>query len=159
MTIPIGPFPAPRDRAHRARVINVQVEQLTTGQYRLSTPHARGWAEVAGNPVALVRALQGAFREVEVAAYARARGEAYDLDALTSHVPGDPLAALPQRRVRSRNPHRRAAHSPADWTKVGEMVDRTGAVMWRSPGGRMYGEGTKAVQNVITKRRALGLPT
>lgn len=154
MDIPLGP---PRDVPHRARVISLQVEQLLDGTMRLSTPHARGWAAVARTPAELARSLSAAFIETSVAAYSRARGEAYDLDVLTSHVPGDALANLPPQRVRSKSPNRRKAHSPADWQKV-TMADRSGAV-WRSPGGRMYGEDTQAVQSVIRKRASMGLPT
>jgi hypothetical protein len=152
--IPLGP---PRDVAHRARTISVQVEHRLDGTMRISTPHARGWAAIARTPFELARGLQQAFIETSVAAYARGRGEAYDLDAMTSHVPGDALASLPPQRVRSKSPQRRKAHSPADWQKV-TMEDRSGA-MWRSPGGRMYGSQTAAVQSVIRKRVAMGLPT
>jgi hypothetical protein len=147
----------PTTAAHRPRVISVQVEQLADGSLRLSTPHARGWAAVAHDPVQLARGLEAAFLETSVAAYSRARREPYDLDALTSHQPGDPLADRPQQRVRSRNPARRAAHSPAAWEKV-TMEDKSGA-MWRSPGGRLYREDTQAVRNVVAKRRGMGLST
>lgn len=153
MELPLG---RPRDVPHRARTISVQVEQLLDGTFRLSTPHARGWAAVARTPVELARGLSAAFIETSVAAYARGRGEAYDLDVLTSHVPGDPLAHLPPQRVRSKSPQRRKAHSPADWQKM-TMEDRSGSV-WRSPGGRMYGADTAAVRSVVRKRVAMGLP-
>lgn len=154
MDLPLGP---PRDVPHRARVINVQVEHMLDGTFRISTPHARGWAAVARTQAELARGLSQAFIETSVAAYARGRGEAYDLDVLTSHVPGDPLANRPPQRVRSRSPQRRKSHSPADWQKVA-MTDQSGS-MWRSPAGRMYGEATLAVQSVIRKRRSMGLPT
>jgi hypothetical protein len=154
MELPLGP---PRNVPHRARTINVQVEHMLDGTMRISTPHARGWAAVARTPMELARGLAQAFVETSVAAYARGRGEAYDLDVLTSHVPGDALANLPPQRVRSKSPQRRKAHSPADWQKV-TMEDRSGA-MWRSPGGRMYGAETAAVRSVVRKRAAMGLPT
>lgn len=138
-------------------MINVQVEHMTDGSMRISTPHARGWAAVARTPVELARGLSQAFIETSVAAYARARGQAYDLDAMTGQVPGDPLASLPAPRVRSKSPQRRKAYSPADWQKV-TMDDRSGA-MWRSPGGRMYRAETAAVRSVVRKRAAMGLPT
>lgn len=151
------PLPPPRDVPHRPRAINVQVEHLPDGTMRISTPHARGWAAVARTPIELARSLRQAFIETSVAAYARSRRTGYDLDLLTSHVPGDPLANLPRQRVRSRSPQRRKAHSPADWEKVA-MTDQSGA-KWRSPGGRLYGEQTAAVQSVIRKRRGMGLST
>lgn len=140
---------------HRPSAIMLQVESLPTGGYRFSSPQARGWAAVASNPGDLMRGLGAAFQEVQIASYARARGEAYDLDALTMHVPGDALADTPQRRIRKpRNPNARRTHSPADWSK---MTDESGT-RWRSPSGRMYREDTTTVRNMVARRAALGLP-
>jgi len=140
---------------HQPSAIMLQVETLPSGGYRFSSPQARGWAAVAANPGDVLRSLHTAFQEVQIASYARARAEVYDLDALTAHVPGDPLAAAPQQRIRRpRNPNTRRTHSPADWSK---MTDQSGT-RWRSPSGRMYREDTATVRNMVAKRTALGLP-
>jgi hypothetical protein len=137
---------------HQVQAVTLQVEVLSNGAYRLSTPHARGWAAVAASPRDLVRALGDAFTEVQVASYARMKGEVYDLDKLTMQVPGDALAASAAGRVRR---PARQTHSPADWSK---LVDQSGT-RWRSPSGRLYRENTRTVRNMVAKRAALGLPT
>jgi hypothetical protein len=143
---------------HQVRSITVRVEQLAGGKLRISTPTARGWAAVAGNQPELARAIAGAFTEAQVAAYARWRGTQYDLDALTAHVPGDPLAGKkPERKSAKGNKRaprtgegwsygqqRPDVHLPNEWT---EQPDGR----WRSPSGRMYRH--DAAQVVRVRRR------
>lgn len=139
--------------SHRTpRAISVLVEQLPSGGYRLSTPHARGWAATCSTPTQLATALHHAYREATIAAYARAKGAVYDLDQLTGQVVGDVLAGGTTGRARRPRTTRRAAHSPADWS----MADNGS---WRSPSGRIYGPETLAVQRVKAKRTAMGLPS
>lgn len=139
-----------QSNAHLPRAIMLMVEPQKDGTLRISTPHARGWAATASNPLGLARAVQGAIVEVQVASYARQRGHVYDLDGLTAQVPGDPLAARPvSREPRARRSRR--SHPPDAW----QMVD---GGSWRSPNGRVYGAGTKIVRNVVARREALGLP-
>lgn len=152
-SMPPARLPALPGSTHTPRVIALQVEVIPGGGYRLSTPHARGWAATCKTPLELASALPKAFTEVSVAAYARAKGGVYDLDALTGQVPGDPLAhAAPRRAKAPRTGARRAAHSPADWS----MTDNG---TWRSPAGRIYGANTLTVQRVKAKRATMGLPT
>lgn len=134
----------------RVRTISLQVETLPTGALRVSSPLARGWAGVARTPHELARVMADAFTEVSVASYARAHGEAYDLDALTGSVPGDSLAGGAAPRVRRAQGGRKAYH-PGLWTKLPNG-------WWRSPGGRDYGPDTKIVRDVIRRRTDLGLP-
>jgi len=135
----------------RVRVMTVQVEALKSGGFRLSSPQARGWAAVATTQRDLAIALQRGFVEVSCASYARAKGSHYDLDALTTHVPSDPLASTPQRRVRGQRAKRREAYAPEAWTKYDDG-------RWRSPAGRVYRADSMAVKNVVRKRVAKGLP-
>lgn len=136
---------------HVPTAIMVMVEPLASGGYRLSTPHARGWAARVRNPIELAQGVQKAFTEVQVAAYARAHGLVYDLDNLTAQVTGDPLAGRPvSREARPRRGRR--SHSPADW----QMTDNGS---WRSPKGRVYGVNTQVVQRVLAGRQRLGLAT
>lgn len=136
----------------RVRSISVEITHLRNGGYRVAMTGARGWAAVATNPVQLARAVEQGFLESQVAAYARAKGEAYDLDALTTHVPGDALADSPQGRARDRRAPRRAkVFAPEEWTRMEDG-------RWRSPGtGRAYREDSKLVQGILAKRGAAGL--
>lgn len=153
--LPHQPFPATPARSHRPQTIALQVDDLGNGRYRLSTPHARGWAAQASNPVTLARALMAAFCEVEVAAYSRQRGNAYDLDVLTVQVPGDPLASAPQarqRRATSAARTSRKRYPPENWEQLADDSGR-----WRSPSGRVYRADTRIVRDVKARRAALGL--
>lgn len=141
----------PPASAQRVTTITLQVEALGAGGLRLSTPQARGWAAVARTQTELAKAVQAAYLEVSCASYARAKGAPYDLDVLTTHVPGDSLAAAPQRRVRGRVARRKTYHVE-DWTRMEDG-------RWRSPSGRVYREDTTAVRNVVRKRAEKGLPT
>lgn len=142
---------------HQVRSITIRVDQLEGGKLRISTPTARGWAAVAGNQPELARAIQGAFTEAQVAAYARWRGAQYDLDTLTAHVPGDALAGKKPQRQKGGNKRaprtgegwsygqqRPDVHLPNEWT---EQPDGR----WRSPSGRMYR--ADAAQVVRVRRR------
>jgi hypothetical protein len=147
------PLPVPGNRpGMRVRVIPLQVETLDGGGMRLSTPLARGWSKVARTSTELSRVVQEAFLEVSCASYARARGERYDLDALTIQVPGDPLAGGRPGRERTGRTTRRKSHAVEAWTR---MDDGT----WRSPAGRFYSPDTTVVRNVVAKRERKGLPT
>lgn len=134
----------------RVQTISLMVEAMPSGRYRLSTPHARGWAAEVGTQVELARALASAFTEVSVASYARAKNVPYDLDALTERVAGDPLAAAPRTRARSGPRARRKTYHPADWTRFEDGS-------WRSPSGRTYRADSKQVQGVIRARRERGM--
>lgn len=146
--------PLPSRAGGRVRTIPLQVDQLPGGGLRISSPAARGWAGTARTTYELARVVQQAFQEVAVASYARAKGMPYDLDVLTTHVPGDPLADTPQRRVRnaSRRTARHKSYAVEDWTRMEDG-------RWRSPAGRAYRADSTAVQNVIRKRQEKGLPT
>lgn len=145
-------------QGHQPRSIPLQVDVLADGRFRLSTPVARGWAVVASDPRQLFQGVRSAFTEVAVASYARAKREPYDLDKLTGHVPGDPLAGTRQSRVPGARPAgRRKSYNPEDWVKLSDRSD--GGAVWQSPSGRRYREDTKVVRSVLTRRAALGLET
>lgn len=147
---PARPLPLPAG-SHVPTAIMVMVEPLASGGYRLSTPHARGWAAAVRTPIELAQGMQRAFTEVQVSAYARTHGKVYDLDGLTSQVSGDPLAGRPT--TREQRPRRgRRTHSPADW----KMTDNGS---WKSPNGRVYGPSTQVVQHVLEGRKRMGLST
>jgi len=139
----------PPGGAHIPTAIMMLVEPLASGGYRLSTPHARGWAARVRTPIELAQGVHKAVTETQVAAYARAHGKVYDLDGLTGQVAGDPLAGQPVSREQRRRRGRRS-HSPADWS----MTDNGS---WKSPNGRVYGPSTQVVQRVLAGRERMGL--
>lgn len=134
----------------RVRTISLTVEATPAGRYRLSSPHARGWAAEVGSQLELARAIASAFTEVSVASYARAKGTPYDLDALTERVEGDALANQPRTRARSGPRGKRKTYHPADWRKFEDG-------RWQSPSGRVYRENTRQVQGVIRARLERGM--
>lgn len=152
-----GPAPV----AHQVRSVLVQIDSLSTGELRISTPAARGWAVTARSQSDLVRAIGGAFTEAQIAAYARWKGGAYDLDALTAAVPGDPMAPPRERAARRDYPgpgvgygpgrRRPDTSAPEDWVKMEDG-------RWRSPAGRAYRPDTMMVAKVKARRIARGLP-
>lgn len=145
-----------RRPGHQPSSIPLQVDVLADGRFRLSTPVARGWAAVASDANQLYQAMRSAFTEVAVASYARAKREPYDLDQLTGHVPGDPLAGSRQSRIPGARPAgRRKSYNPEDWVKLTDQSD--GGAVWQSPSGRRYREDTKVVRSVLTRRAQLGL--
>jgi len=134
----------------RVRMIPLQAEILPEGGIRISSPLARGWAGHARTAAELANTLATAFVEVEVAGYALAKGENYDQDRLTEHVPDDALAGT--KMARRRGPvARRAAHPPEAW-----KMNDDGS--WQSPAGRRYPETSPHVQRVIAKLQAKASP-
>lgn len=134
----------------RVHTISLTVEAAPGGRYRLSTPHARGWAAEVGNQNELARAIASAFTEVSVASYARAKGTPYDLDALTERVEGDPLANRPRTRARNGPRGKRKTYHPGDWSKFEDG-------RWQSPSGRVYRADTRQVRGVIKARLERGM--
>lgn len=142
----------------RVTTVSLTVEAMPGGRYRLSSPHARGWAATVSNQNELARAVAGAFTEVSVASYARAKGHAYDLDVLTERVAGDMLASAPRARATETGAlvtattrrTRGKTHHPADWSRMEDG-------RWQSPSGRAYRADTKQVRAVIKARLERGL--
>lgn len=132
----------------RVTTISLTVEARADGRYRISSPHARGWAAEVGTQLELARALSTAFTEVAVASYARAHNAPYDLDVLTGQVAGDVLANQPQARTRSGGRRKRKTYHPSEWTQFENGT-------WRSPGGRTYRADAKQVQAVVRARMEL----
>lgn len=147
------PLSSNASRPHQIRDLPVRVERLADGGMRITTPLARGWAAVARDQHQLARSIASAFAEAEVASYSRFRGQVYDLDAMTGHVPGDALAGSAQGRVRGPAARRRTKKSyPVTlWQKLPNGH-------WRSPSGRSYRPDTRAVQQMVARRVAEGLP-
>lgn len=151
--------PAPPGVAHQVRAVTVRVEQLPNGRYRLSTPAARGWAAVGGTPNEIGRAVASAFVEAQCAAYARWRGERYELDNLTEPVDGDPMAPprapLRPRTNRAnvgfgRNQERPDQHDVHDWERMPDG-------RLRSPAGHVYRRDSLIGQRVVARAQRAGI--
>lgn len=129
---------------HEPTMITLTVQQLPGNRWRLASPLARGWSAVVSTPHELARATQVAFREVGVAAYARQRGETYDLEWLenltAAAVARDtPAVAKPPMM---RKPKR---HDPMAWEELPNG-------RWRCPSGRTFRADAQQVQNVLRLR-------
>lgn len=145
---------------HQVRELSLRVEALPNGALRVSTESARGWAAVVRTSMQLTAAIQEAFTEAQVAAYARAHGQRYDLDELTDPIPGDPLApprARPRRRRNNEtegwgmNQRRPDTLDPTEWVLLSDG-------RWQSPGGQRWRPESQMAQRVVARRKAEGLP-
>ena len=106
-----------------------------------------GWSAVVSTPHELARATATAFREVEVAAYARQRGATYDMARLEGVqnalvAAGTPPTARPPAVRRPRR------HDPMAWR---QMPDGR----WRCPSGRTFRADAQQVLNVIKLREQM----
>jgi hypothetical protein len=102
------------------------IEQMDGGGLLLSSPHLPGWRTTARGPAGLAQAVEAAWRENAVRAYANGRGERYDL----------------------------AEHADAEGrTGDGEWHDNRDGT-WTSPAGSRWREDTATVQNLIANRAA-----
>lgn len=155
-----GQLKGPAPTRHQVREVSLRFESLADGRMRISSPQARGWAMVVRRPEELARAVSAAFVEAQVAAYARWRGERYELDELTDPVAGDPMAPARPRARRRRNTgdvgwgvnqRRPDSHDPAQWVKLPDG-------RWRSPGGKAWEPTALTVQKVIARRQQFNLP-
>lgn len=151
--------PAPPGVAHQVRAVTLQVEQLANGSFRLSTPTARGWAVVGRTPHEVGRAVANAFIESQCAAYARWRGERYELDDLTEPVTGDPMAP-PRRPMRART-----NRDNVGWGRNQERPDQHPVEHWermpdgrlRSPAGHVYRPDSLIGQRVLARATRSGI--
>ena len=129
--------------------VTLQVAQRPGGGVIVSSPDLPGWARhVRGPQVAAV--VDEALREAAIAAYARARGAAYDAADLTEPAQAEPAQAEPG-PARARPTAKAKQHDPADWVPLPDG-------RWRSPKGLTWPAETATVQKVIAQRLRLGLP-
>jgi hypothetical protein len=147
--------------ARGVRQLPLTFERLPAGGIRISSPYMPGWSTVArGGPYAIAAAIDAAWTEAQVAAYARWQGRMYDHDDPTSR--GWPDPADPPERPRQ----------PASWARSGPRRERPNRPdvhppdAWRplpdggflSPSGRTYGPQTECARRVAARREAAGLP-
>lgn len=142
-----------------ARHIQLNLKRMDSGQVRVSTPQARGWATVARGPDQLWHAVVAAFAQASIAGHAAWLSEPYGHDERTAADDPDepPRRRAPQTGLREGISWARDAAArpdvadPAEWTP---LPDGT----WLSPGGKRY-RAASVLQPVIARRAALGLPT
>lgn len=142
-----------------ARHIQLNLKTLDSGQVRVSTPQARGWATVARGPDQLWHAVRAAFAQASLAGHAAWTGTGYGPDELTAA--DDPTEPAPRRPPRvepregvswARNAAARPdVADPAEWLPLPDGA-------WLSPSGRRY-RSARIIGPVIARRAALGLPT
>lgn len=167
------PASAPSGRATFAMGADatITVERTTSGALRVSSPDAPGWSSVATDRVALLRAIDEAFSEAAVAAYARSRGKPYDVAlhdqaAEEASLTGKVLPLHPAARERmmqglacsvggaleGHSTRPGDVHDPLAWRPLADG-------RWVSPSGRTYGANTQVVQRVMEKRSNMGVGT
>lgn len=150
---------APQHRPAGPRHIQLNLKRLDSGQVRVSTPQARGWATVARGPDQLWHALQAAFAQAGLAGQAAWAGQGYGHDERTD--PDDPTEPAPRRQPAHTGPKHGISWSrdaaarpdvadPADWLPLPDGA-------WLSPAGKRY-RAPRIVNPVIARRAALGLP-
>lgn len=103
---------------HPARMV-LTVTRDREGRLVIASPYLPGWATACRTPGGLARALEEAWREHDVRAYANSHGEEYDLAGLAADPEPD-----------------------GTWHRLADGL-------WLSPSGRRYGEHTAMVQRVI----------
>lgn len=129
---------------------------------RFTTPLTPGWSVVATTPAGVSRAIEEAWNEATIAAYARLRGVLYDLAETEETIPpeayaagrahpaeldsarDDAVADEVERRRRTKHPR---THPPEAWV---ECTD--GAML--SPKGRRWGPQTRVASAVRARRES-----
>jgi hypothetical protein len=121
---------------------------------QFSTPLTPGWSMVARNPAEVALAIERAWVESTIAAYARLRGVLFDLAETEEEIPPEAFAVTrrhpgepdPDDRAehRRRTKHPRT-HDPEDWVECED-----GAML--SPSGQRWGPETRVASAVRARR-------
>lgn len=142
-------------RPHEPEQLTILISRRPGGGFLLRTPLCPGWCVPARDPAELALAMERAWCEAALAAYARLRGALYDLAETEECVPPEAFPAVAtahpgdsdeveeaRRRRRQRHP---ATHEPERWV---ELPD--GGML--SPTGRRYGPETRVASAVRARR-------
>jgi hypothetical protein len=152
----------PARRAHEPAELTLTVRRLDDGALRFTTPACPGWAFTARRPQQIGEALARAYTEAACAAYARLRGVAYDVAAMTDEEelpagayrpstrrhPAEPEPPREDEVAKRRRVKHPRTHPPEEWVELGDGY-------WRSPGGSRYRPDSRQVQTVVA---SLGRP-
>jgi hypothetical protein len=144
-------------RPHEPAALRLIVSRTPTGALRFTTPLTPGWAMVATCPAEVPLAIERAWCEASIAAYARLRGVLYDLAETEEVVPPEAYARTrphpgetpteEDRLARRRRTKHPQTHDPECWV---ELSDGS----YRSPRGRNYGPQTRVASAVRAARAA-----
>lgn len=142
-------------RPHEPAALRLVVRRCPDGGVLISTPITPGWAMRATCPAEIALAIERAWTEATVAAYARLRGVLYDLAETEEVIPPEAYAAgrphpaeapapedTAERRRRTKHPR---THPPEQWVECSD-----GALL--SPTGRRYGPTTRVASAVRARR-------
>ena len=161
-----APTAVPDRAAHGklARHLELTVQFFDDGRIRVSTPQARGHADVVRGPFQLWTAMLKARIEATVAGYARWHGVRYDLDELTD--PTDPTEPPRQRPFTPREvagdrtevSYARSGIVRPDQAHPQDWTPHPDGVSWISPKGKRYKD-PKYVNSLLISRARMGLPT
>lgn len=146
----------PARRAHEPAELTLRVRREENGNLTFSTPSCPGWAFTARQPAQIGQAIARAYTEAAVAAYAKLRGVAYDVAALTdeeelpagaytprgSRHPAEPEAPREDEVAKRRRVKHPRTHPPEEWVELGDGY-------WRSPGGGRYRPDSRQVRTIV----------
>jgi hypothetical protein len=140
---------------HEPAALRLIVRRTPTGGLCFSTPLTPGWSMVATCPAEVPLAIERAWSEATIAAYARLRGVLYDLAETEETIPPEAYAVgrrhpdeepdPTEHRRRTKHPH---THPPEQWVECSD-----GAML--SPGGQKYGPTTRVASAVRARREQL----
>jgi hypothetical protein len=128
--------------SRQVRIIDVRVEQLDDGRWKVTQPRVPAWGAVVRSPGELAAALRRGFTESQVAAHSQWRGTAYDAAAIT----------YKRNRPTARSRKRCDVYSADMW-----LLDPDRPGVWISPKGFRYPEERQVVQRVMAARKSMGL--
>jgi hypothetical protein len=124
----------------------------------ITTPITPGWSATATTPAEVALAIERAWTEATVAAYARLRGVLYDLAETEEVIPPEAYAAgsthpaeqpapedAAEHRRRTKHPR---THPPEHWVECSD-----GAML--SPTGHRWGPTTRVASAVRARRESL----
>jgi hypothetical protein len=140
---PVGDLQGPPEGVSRqVRIIDVRVEQLDDGRWKVTQPRVPAWGAVVRSPGELAAALRRGFTESQVAAHSNWRGHIYDGAAVT----------YKRSRPTARSRKRCDVYSADMWS-----LDPDKPGVWVSPKGFRYPEERQVVQRVMAARKSMGL--
>lgn len=140
---PAGDLQGPPEGVSRqVRIIDVRVEQLDDGRWKVTQPRVPTWGAVVRSPGELAAALRRGFTESQVAAHSFWRGSLYDAAVV------DYKRSRPKARSRKRCD----VYLATEWRLHPEEPN-----VWVSPKGFKYPEDRQVVQRVMAARKQMGL--
>lgn len=143
-------------RAHEPVELSLTIRRRADGALVFTTASCPGWAFTARRPQQIGEAIVQAYREAAVAAYARLRGVAYDVAAITDEEelpvgayapsttrhPAEPEPPREDEVAKRRRTKHPRTHPPQEWVELDDGH-------WRSPGGHRYSPSSRQVRTIV----------